>query len=85
MKAPGDSEQQEGEGSCARVTWPKETLYWLMKDIQSSTKLAETGDSVLGSNEEERFWGITSSKSSVQITEVRHRSPPAAVVLAGLH
>ncbi len=39
----------------------------------------DTGDSVLGSNEEERFWGITSSKSSVQITEVRHRSPPAAV------
>ncbi len=45
----------------------------------------DTGDSVLGSNEEERFWGITSSKSSVQITEVRHRSPPAAVVWAGLH
>ncbi len=42
MKAPGDSEQQEGEGSCAGVSWPKETLYWLMKDIQSSTKLAET-------------------------------------------
>ncbi len=46
----------------------------------------DTEDSVLGgSNEEERFWGITSSKSSVQITVVRHRSPPAAVVLAGLH
>lgn len=38
LKAPGDSEQQEGEGGWAGASWPKETLYWLMKEIQSSTK-----------------------------------------------